>query len=132
MPIGRDVAKLGNVLSSAHRLSWILAGCVAVACSLNPQPDLPLDPQTSLPGSGGSHTGGAKSTAGSGPDLSLGGTGTGASAGGAGLPSAAGGAAAEAGGAAASDNGGAGAGAGAEQAEAGTAGESALSSGGRE
>ena len=117
-----DVARLRNVPSSARRLSWILAGCLAVACGLNPQPDLPVTNDSGSAPGGTPTLGGAKSTAGS-PSINLGGTS------GAGTASPGGGANGEASGGAATtmdDAGGDSSGGG----EAGAAGQSALSNGG--
>jgi hypothetical protein len=83
------------VLTTTRRWLWVLTGSVAVACSLNPQPDLPGDSGTSAGNTAG---GNAAPTAGAG-NVNLGGSSTtagtssGGTVGGAGEPSSAAGAA---------------------------------------
>jgi hypothetical protein len=50
------------VTRALRRLLWIYAGCLAAACSLNPQPDLPGTNGAEAPGVGGTKAAGGAAT----------------------------------------------------------------------
>lgn len=83
MPAGRDVAKLQGVSNSPRHLCWLIAGSVALGCSLNPQPDLPVAGSVGGVGNGAGGTSavpsGGTSSAGTGPILGVGGASAGTS-----------------------------------------------------